>query len=173
MARIQIVNESVVFQRTDAIVNAANATMLGGGGVDGAIHDLAGEELYAFFKEKRRMWKSGDVEISPGFGTNAKYILHAVGPIWSVEREHAEEKLRRCYIGCLEKANEAGCRSIAFCGISTGVYGYPLKAATRVALETVRGWLNEHQSNMLAKFCCYTALEYETYLRMAEEMGIL
>ena len=119
MARIQIVHESVVAQETDAIVNAANGTMLGGGGVDGE-----------------------------------------------------PEQLKRCYLGCLEKANAAGCKSVAFCCISTGIYGYPLDAATRIAITTVREWLDAHNSNMLVKFCCFTDREYSCYQRIAEELGI-
>ena len=170
--RIEIVKESVVFQKTDAIVNAANATMLGGGAVDGAIHDAAGPELYEFFNRQRKMWKAGDVEISPGFKTNAKYVLHAVGPIWHGGNEGEAEQLKSCYVGCLEKAAEAGCSSIAFCCISVGVYHYPLRAATRLAISTVRDWLEQHHSNMLVKFCCYTDREFDCYQELAEEIGI-
>ena len=172
MARIQIVHESVVEQESDAIVNAANGTMLGGGGVDGAIHDAAGPELYYFFEKQNRMWKAGDVEISPGFNAKAKYILHAVGPIWNGGNDGEPEQLRSCYLGCLEKANAAGCKSVAFCCISTGIYGYPLDAATRIAITTVREWLDAHSSNMLVKFCCFTDREYSCYQHIAEELGI-
>ena len=172
MARIQIVHESVVDQETDAIVNAANGTMLGGGGVDGAIHDAAGPELYYFFEKQKRMWKAGDVEISPGFNAKAKHILHAVGPIWNGGDNGEPEQLKKCYVGCLEKAAEAGCKSIAFCCISVGIYHYPLDAATRIAISTVREWLDAHNSAMLAKFCCFTDREFASYQRIADELAI-
>ena len=172
MARIQIVHESVVDQETDAIVNAANGTMLGGGGVDGAIHDAAGPELYYFFEKQKRMWKAGDVEISPGFNAKAKHILHAVGPIWNGGDNGEPEQLKKCYIGCLEKAAEAGCKSIAFCCISVGIYHYPLDAATRIAISAVREWLDAHNSTMLAKFCCFTDREFASYQRIADELAI-
>ena len=170
--RIEIVNESVVFQETDAIVNAANATMLGGGAVDGAIHDAAGPELYEFFNAKCKMWKAGDVEISPGFGCNAKFICHAVGPIWNGGKNGEPEMLKKCYVGCLEKAAESGCKSIAFCCISTGVYRYPLEDATRIALSTVSKWLQEHELEMLVRFCCYNSKEFNVYRKVAYELGI-
>ena len=172
MARIQIVHESVVDQEADAIVNAANGTMLGGGGVDGAIHDAAGPELYYFFEKQKRMWKAGDVEISPGFNAKAKHILHAVGPIWNGGDNGEPEQLKKCYIGCLEKAAEAGCKSIAFCCISVGIYHYPLDAATRIAISAVREWLDAHNSTMLAKFCCFTDREFASYQRIADELAI-
>ena len=172
MARIQIVHESVVDQETDAIVNAANGTMRGGGGVEGAIHDAAGPELYYFFEKQKRMWKAGDVEISPGFNAKAKHILHAVGPIWNGGDNGEPEQLKKCYIGCLEKAAEAGCKSIAFCCISVGIYHYPLDAATRIAISTVREWLDAHNSTMLAKFCCFTEREFASYQRVADELAI-
>lgn len=170
--RIQIVKESVVEQETDAIVNAANVTMLGGGGVDGAIHDAAGRELYDFFNAKKRLWRSGDVELSPGFRLKAKYILNAVGPVWRGGDQNEAELLEKCYRGCLDKAAEAGCRSVSFCCISTGVYGYPLEAATRIAIGTVLAWLKERGSDVLVRFCCFTKREYDVYRRVAQEFGI-
>lgn len=170
--RIQIVKDSVVEQETDAIVNAANITMLGGGGVDGAIHDAAGRELYDFFNAKNHLWKPGDVELSPGFGLKAKYILNAVGPVWEGGGRDEAALLEKCYLGCMDKAADAGCRSVAFCCISTGIYGYPLEAATRIAIGTVQAWLKEHDSNMLVRFCCFTNRELDVYRRVAQELGI-
>lgn len=169
MKNIQIVQESVVFQKTDAIVNAANGSMLGGGGVDGAIHDAAGEELYDFFAKQHRRWLAGDVELSPGFNLPAKHILHAVGPVWYGGNRGEPEALKKCYLGCLDKAAAAGCKSIAFCCISVGIYGYPLDDATRIALETTKSWLASNNSDMQVKFCCFTAREFEAYERISRE----
>ena len=173
MAKIQIVHESVVDQETDVIVNAANGTMLGGGGVDEAIHKAAGPQLYDFFKQMNKMWKAGDVELSPGFNAKARFILHAVGPIWNGGNNGEQEQLKRCYVGCLEKAAEVWSRSISFCCISTGIFGYPLDAATRIALTTVREWLDEHKSSMLVKFCCFTKREFDCYRKIADEIGLM
>jgi len=170
--RILIVKESVVDQETDAIVNAANVTMLGGGGVDGAIHNAAGRELYDFFNEKKRIWQTGDVEISPGFALRAKYILHAVGPVWQGGGHDEAKLLEKCYLGCMDKAVSVGCSSVAFCCISTGVYGYPLEAATRIAIGTVRSWLQARPADILIRFCCYTNREFVVYRRVAQKLGI-
>lgn len=172
MVRIEIVKESVVFQKTDAIVNAANSTLLGGGGVDGAIHDAAGPELYDYFNKLGCTCQPGEAIESPGFNLPAKHIIHTVGPIWHEGRFNEPEVLKRCYENSLQEAAECGCKSIAFCCISTGVYRYPLEPATRIALSTVRDWLNARQSNMLVRFCCYSDREYDCYQRVADELRI-
>ena len=172
MPRIQIVEESVVFQKVDAIVNAANVTLLGGGGVDGAIHDAAGPELYHYFAKLGCTCQPGEAIESPGFNLPAKHIIHTVGPIWHEGKFNEPEILANCYRNCLEEAVAHNCRSIAFCGISTGVYRYPLVPATRIALSTVRDWLVEHESDMLVKFCCYESYEYDAYREVAQELGI-
>ncbi len=170
--RIEIVQDSVVFQETDAIVNAANVTLLGGGGVDGAIHDAAGPELFHYFSKLGCICQPGEAIESPGFDLPAKHIIHTVGPIWHEGRFNEPEVLARCYRSSLDEAVEYKCKSISFCSISTGVYKYPLEPATRIALATVRDWLAEHNSDMLVRFCCYSEREYEVYSRVAEEMGI-
>lgn len=172
MARIQIVQESVVFQETDAIVNAANVTLLGGGGVDGAIHDAAGPELYHYFNKLKCTCQPGEAIESPGFKLPCKHIIHTVGPIWHEGRFNEPEVLKTCYINCLVEATEYKCKSIAFCGISTGVYKYPLEPATRIALSTVKAWLDEKGSDMLVKFCCFSQREFEVYQRVADELKI-
>lgn len=172
MARIEIVHESVVTQEVDAIVNAAKPTMLGGGGVDGAIHSAAGPELFNFFKIQNNCWKPGDVELSPGFNLKAKFILHAVGPRWMGGINNEPELLKRCYVGCLEKASQKGCRSVAFCCISVGAYRYPLELATCLALSTVKKWLDTNNSDMLVKFCCFSDIEFLCYQRLARELSI-
>ncbi len=172
MIRIEIVNESVVYQEVDAIVNAANSTLLGGGGVDGAIHDAAGDELYHYFAELGCTCQPGEAIESPGFKLPAKHIIHTVGPIWHGGKFNEPLILADCYRNCLEEAVKHNCRSIAFCGISTGVYRYPLEPATRIAIRTVRDWLIEHESDMLVRFCCYGYDEYKVYREIADEIGI-
>lgn len=172
MSRIEIVHESVVFQETDAIVNAANVTLLGGGGVDGAIHDAAGPELYRYFYDLRCTCQPGEAIESPGFNLPAKHIIHTVGPIWHEGKANEPEILARCYRSCLDEAVEHDCKSIAFCCISTGVYRYPLEDATRIALSTVLKWIQEHETDMLVRFCCYSPVEFETYRKVAYELKI-
>ena len=173
MARIQIVQESVVFQKTDAIVNAANVTLLGGGGVDGAIHDAAGPELYHYFDKLKCTCQPGEAIESPGFNLPCKHIIHTVGPIWHEGKFNESEVLKNCYRNCLIEATEYKCLSIAFCCISVGVYRYPLEPATRIALSTVKSWLDENGSSMFVKFCCYSPREYAVYKKVAEEMELL
>ncbi len=170
--RIEIYRDSVVFQDVDAIVNAANVSLLGGGGVDGAIHAAAGPNLYWYFYDLGCTCQPGEAIESPGFDLPAKHIIHTVGPIWHEGEFNEPEILADCYRNCLVEATEYHCRSIAFCCISVGVYGYPLEPATRIALTTVMTWLKEHESDILVRFCCYTDKEFETYLEVADELGI-
>ncbi len=170
--RIEIFRDSVVIQNVDAIVNAENVTLLGGGGVDGAIHDAAGPELYWYFHDLGCTCQPGEAIESPGFNLPAKHIIHTVGPIWHEGEFNEPEILANCYRNCLDEATEYHCRSIAFCCISVGVYGYPLMPATRIALTTVLQWLKEHESDILVRFCCYSDREFETYLQVADELGI-
>ena len=172
MSKIEIVHESVVFQETDAIVNAANVTLLGGGGVDGAIHDAAGPELYRYFHDLGCMCQPGEAIESPGFNLPTRHIIHTVGPIWHGGKFNEPEILIACYRNCLDEAASHGCKSIAFCCISTGVYGYPLEPATRIALSTVAKWLQEHETDMRVRFCCYSPMEFEAYRKVACELKI-
>lgn len=172
MSRIEIVNESVVFQKTDAIVNAANTTLMGGGGVDGAIHDAAGDRLYWYFRDMGCTCQPGEAIESPGFNLPARHIIHTVGPIWHGGSKDEPNILANCYRNSLDEAIKHECRSISFCCISVGVYGYPLEPATRIALSTVAKWIEEHDSDMLIRFCCYSTREYEVYRKVAYELRI-
>ncbi len=140
----------------DAIVNAANSGLLGGGGVDGAIHSAAGPGL---LEECRTLGgcPTGEARITSGYRLPARWVIHAVGPIYARHTpERSAELLASCYTASLDLAFERGLSSVAFSAISTGVYGYPLGAATRVAVEAVRGWLEAHpECAMRVVFCCF------------------
>lgn len=161
--RIEIAQGDITAQDTDAIVNAANITLLGGGGVDGAIHRAAGPELVAFCRSLGGC-DTGDAKMSPGFALTARYIVHTVGPIY---RGHAEDPilLTSCYQRSLDLAEEHHLQSIAFPAISTGVFGYPLIDATRIAIDTVRS--HAAGSLQLVRFVCFDANTREVYERLS------
>jgi O-acetyl-ADP-ribose deacetylase (regulator of RNase III) len=140
--RMTVVQGDITKQRVDAIVNAANEALRGGGGVDGAIHRAAGPEL---LEECIRIGgcPTGEARITKGYRLPAKYVIHTVGPVWHGGDRGEPEKLAACYRNALRLAAENGARTVAFPGISTGVYGYPLEAATRLAMATVRDCLAE------------------------------
>lgn len=166
---IHIIKGSVVNQNTDAIVNAANKTLLGGGGVDGAIHSAAGSQLLA---ECRTLGgcETGSAKITKGYNLKAKYVIHAVGPVYH-EKADDEAKLASCYTTSMNLASEYKCKSISFCGISTGIYGYPLEEAVQIAMNTVSKWLSDHpEYDIDVYFCCFTDCEYETYMKMEENL---
>ena len=146
----------------DGIVNAANRSLLGGGGVDGAIHRAAGPELLA---ECRMLHgcRTGEAKITKGYRLRAKYIIHTVGPIYSGTAEDAAQ-LADCYRNSLNLAKEHDVHSIAFPAISTGVYGYPLEDATEIAVKTVAQWLEAHADYaMQVIFCCFDARTAQVY----------
>lgn len=172
MSKIEIVHDSVVLQKTDAIVNAANTTLMGGGGVDGAIHDAAGDRLYWYFHDLGCTCQPGEAIESPGFNLPAKHIIHTVGPVWQGGNFNEPQILANCYRNSLDEAIDHDCKSISFCCIAVGVYRYPLEAATRIALRTVEDWLKHHTEDILVRFCCYSKNEYETYTGLAKELGI-
>jgi O-acetyl-ADP-ribose deacetylase (regulator of RNase III) len=135
-----VVQGDITRQAVDAIVNAANERLLGGGGVDGAIHRAAGPEL---LQECRKIGgcPTGEARITRGYRLPARHVIHTVGPVWHGGQQGEPERLAACYRNSLELAVANGVRTIAFPGISTGVYGYPLEAATRLAMTTVRDCL--------------------------------
>ncbi len=142
-SRIEIIEENIVKLQVDAIVNAANTSLLGGGGVDGAIHRAAGREL---LMECRTLdgCKTGDAKLTKGYNLPSRYVIHTVGPVFREAGSSAKHQLASCYRRCLELAREHRVNSIAFPGISTGVFGYPLREAADVAIATIAGELSRH-----------------------------
>ena len=166
--QIQVVQGDITKLDCDGIVNAANRSLLGGGGVDGAIHRAAGPELLAECRTLHGC-RTGEAKITKGYRLRAKYIIHTVGPIYSGTAEDAAQ-LADCYRNSLDLAKEHDVHSIAFPAISTGVYGYPLEDATEIAVKTVAQWLEAHADYaMQVMFCCFDARTervYQTKMKM-------
>jgi O-acetyl-ADP-ribose deacetylase len=139
MAWIEIVRGDITALQVDAIVNAANESLAGGGGVDGAIHRAAGPEL-AEASIAQAPCPTGEARITPGFRLSAQWVVHTVGPVWRGGGHGEAGLLASCYMASLDLAAEAGARSIAFPAISTGIYGYPKIAAAEVAISAIRSW---------------------------------
>lgn len=159
---IKIVQGDITTMDCDCIVNAANRSLLGGGGVDGAIHRAAGPQL---LKECFSLHgcRTGEAKITKGYRLKARFIIHTVGPIWS-NSEKDPVLLANCYRNSLELARANQLNSIAFPSISTGAYGYPLEKAAKIAVETVSAWLAENEScPMQVTFCCFDAKTTQAY----------
>jgi O-acetyl-ADP-ribose deacetylase len=152
--RIEIVTGDITGVRVDAIVNAANTTLLGGGGVDGAIHRAAGPQLLDECKTLGGC-PTGEARITKGYRLPAKWVIHTPGPIWDGGGYGEDELLAQCYRNSLALAVKNGARSIAFPAISTGVYGFPLDRATRIAVREVQRFLVENQSFEKVVFVCF------------------
>lgn len=155
--RIQIVEGDITKLEVDAIVNAANTSLLGGGGVDGAIHRRAGKELLAECRTLNGC-ATGSAKLTKGYNLPAKYVIHAVGPRYVHGGDAVRAQLASCYRTSLAIAEAHGVESIAFPGISTGVYGYPQREAADIACAQVALWLDEHELPKKVIMCTYDAL---------------
>ncbi|MBK9098519.1 MAG: O-acetyl-ADP-ribose deacetylase [bacterium] len=167
--RIEIHKGDITKLNVDAIVNAANTSLLGGGGVDGAIHRAAGPELLEF-NRKLGGCKTGEAKISPGFKLPAKYIIHTVGPVWNGGKNNEDKLLANCYINSLKLAVDNKIKTIAFPAISTGVYSFPLERATKIATTEVKKFLERNESIGKVIFVCFDEETCEVYERIVNEL---
>jgi O-acetyl-ADP-ribose deacetylase len=164
---MNVVTGDITVLAVDAIVNAANSSLLGGGGVDGAIHRAAGRKL---LEECRTLGgcPAGEAKITAGYNLPAKYVIHTVGPVWHGGSRNERELLAGCYRSSLRLAVEHDCRSIAFPCISTGVYRFPKDVAAEIAVNTCRKFREEHPASPEITFCCFSDEDYRLYTKLLD-----
>ncbi|PJJ75454.1 O-acetyl-ADP-ribose deacetylase (regulator of RNase III) [Thermoflavifilum aggregans] len=162
MARIHVIQGDITRLQVYAIVNAANSSLLGGGGVDGAIHRAAGPELLEACR-KIGGCPTGEARITPGFRLPARYVIHAVGPVWHGGKHGEAELLASCYRHSLQLAADHGLKQIAFPAISTGAYGYPFDEASSIAIRTVKEWLAAHNMVEEVYFVLFSDHHYQRF----------
>jgi len=165
MVSLELTLGDITMQRVDAVVNAANTSLLGGGGVDGAIHQAAGPKLLEECK-KIGGCPTGEARITQGYDLPAKFVIHTVGPIWRGGTSDENMLLRNCYSNSLKLAAQHDVKSIAFPSISTGVYGFPIAAAAKIALNTVREEIKQPAALERVVFVCFSKSDYTIYEHM-------
>jgi len=172
MAKIEITRGDITTLVVDAIVNAANRSLLGGGGVDGAIHRSAGPQLLEAC-ELLNGCNTGDAKITPGFRLPSKYVIHTVGPVWKDGKYHEKELLASCYRQSLRIASQNNIKKIAFPNISTGVYGFPKQEAAAIAVETVQNFLADHPEIDEVIFCCFDEENFKIYNKLISKSVVI
>ena len=167
--QIKVSKGDITKIKCDVIVNAANNSLLGGGGVDGAIHRAAGEEL---LKECRLLkgCATGDAKITKGYRLPAKYVIHTVGPVYQDGNHDEERLLRSCYEKCLRLACDYQCSHIAFPSISTGAYRYPVSIAAKIAIDSIQNFLKENTTIQCVEIVCFDDYTYQTYLQLVNHL---
>jgi len=170
-SRLEIIEGDITKQAVDAIVNAANASLLGGGGVDGAIHRAAGQQL---IEECRRLGgcPTGEAKITLAYHLPARFVIHAVGPVWRGGQRCEDELLASCYQACFALAELYEINTIAFPAISTGVYGFPIDRASRIALDEMRAFLSENDTVERVTVVCFEKRAYDSYMSIWDEMSL-
>jgi O-acetyl-ADP-ribose deacetylase (regulator of RNase III) len=168
MDRIELIRGDITKLAIDAIVNAANKSLLGGGGVDGAIHRAAGPQL---LEECRTLGgcKTGEAKVTLGYRLPAKYVIHTVGPVWSGGKNDEAGLLEACYRNSMSLASSQSFNIIAFPNISTGVYGYPKRDAAIIAINTVKLWLNDHQFPAKVIFTVFDDENFHIYNELLQD----
>jgi len=168
-SRIFIEQGDITIYKVDAIVNAANNSLLGGGGVDGAIHRAAGPLLLEECKGLGGC-ETGDAKITAGYRLPVKHIIHTVGPIWRGGKHQEDEMLASCYLSSLGLMVRYNLKTIAFPSISTGAYGFPIKLASKIALSTTISFIKENPSIEKVIFVCFSGADYEVYINTLDEL---
>lgn len=172
MTNLTLAQGDITAQQVEAIVNAANASLSGGGGVDGAIHTAAGPELIAATRPLAPC-PTGEAKLTPGFRLPAKYVIHTVGPVFGVAVAEEVDQLAHCYRASLDLALKTGIKTIAFPSISTGAYGYPIEEAAPIAVAAVKAWLAGHFYALAeVRFVLFTDHDYRVYERVLRAAGL-
>jgi O-acetyl-ADP-ribose deacetylase (regulator of RNase III) len=173
-AALELVIGNITDETTDAIVNAANSGLLGGGGVDGAIHSAAGPSLLAECKkirEQRGPLPPGQAVTTSGANLKSRYVIHTVGPVWQGGKVNEPQILESCYCNSMEQANLKVCTSVSFPSISTGAFGYPVAPAAQIALRAIADLLHDPKSVRLVRFVLFDERTYKAYAAAAEELS--
>jgi O-acetyl-ADP-ribose deacetylase (regulator of RNase III) len=173
-ATLELVTGDITDETTDAIVNAANSSLLGGGGVDGAIHQAAGPSLLSECKKVRDLrgpLPPGQAVTTSGAKLKVRYVIHTVGPVWQGGKVNEPQILESCYCNSMEQANIKSCTSVSFPSISTGAFGYPVGPAAQIALRAIADLLHEPRSVKLVRFVLFDERSYKAYAAAAEELS--